>query len=103
MFCHVTREAAPAAAGFRHPVARFQLQLAADVVHLGALRLLQRQVRRREIGAGVLHGLAVEPHFVEFVADVVMVMDVVARIRDTVQARAIEQTRLGVLEFLVFR
>ena len=57
---------------------RLQPQLAADVIHLRDLRLVERRVGRREVRAGVGHRLA-EPQRVELVADVVVVMDVLAR------------------------
>ena len=66
--------ARPAAASFR------QTQ-----IHLRDLRLLERGVRRREIRAGVDH-LAIQPEPVELVAEVVVVMDVLARGAHVVRA-----------------
>ena len=76
---HVAGEAAPAAAGLDHAIAGPQLQLAADVVHLRALRLLERHAGLGIVGAGVLHRVVVEPPLVELVAEIVVVRDVVAR------------------------
>ena len=77
---HEQREAAPAAAGFDDALAGFQLQLAAHVMHLRLLRLLDRHRGIGEIRAGVLQCLAIEPQLVEVVADVVVVMNVALRI-----------------------
>ena len=77
---HVARQSAPAAAGFDHLLSGLQSQLAADVLELGELGLLEAEVRRLEVGAGVLHRSAVEPLAIEVVAQVVVAMDVVARV-----------------------
>ena len=93
---HVQREAAPAATRLEHALAGPQPQLAADVVHLGALRGLQRHAGLGEIGAGVLHRLAVEPGGVEVVAEVVVPVDVVVRgrqRRDAAPGRPTAATR----------
>ena len=74
---HVQREGAPSAAGFDDLLAGPEHQLAADVVELRALRLLQRGVRRVVVRAGVDH-LLVEPQAVEVVAQVVVMLDVAA-------------------------
>jgi hypothetical protein len=42
---HEQREAAPATAGFDDALAGFQLELAADVMHLRLLRLFKRYIR----------------------------------------------------------
>jgi hypothetical protein len=54
-----------------------EVDLAADVLHLRQLRLLEARLRGGEVGAGVDH-LLVEPQAIEVVADVVVVVDVVA-------------------------
>jgi hypothetical protein len=58
-----------------------ELQLAADVMHLRLLRLLDRHGRIGEVRARVLQCFAVEPQLVEVVAEVVVVMDVALRVR----------------------
>ena len=78
---HEQREAAPAAAGLDDALAGLQLQLAADVMHLRLLRLLDRHRGIREVRAGVLQRLAVEPQLVEVVAEVVVVVNVALRVR----------------------
>ena len=77
---HEQREPAPAAAGLDDALAGLQLQLAADVMHLRLLRLLDRHGRIGEVGARVLQRLAIEPQLVEIVAEVVVVMDVALRV-----------------------
>ena len=76
---HEQREAAPAAARFDDAFAGLQPQLAAHVVHLGLLRLLERHPGLGEVGAGVLQRFAVEPDRVKIVAEIVMPVDVVGR------------------------
>ena len=61
---HVQREPTPAATGLDHPVSRAQADLAADVIHLGELRLFQRHVRLGVVGAGIEQVL-IQPQFVE--------------------------------------
>src|SRR4029453_10135425 len=75
---HVERERAPAAARLQHAFARAQAQLAADVLELGALRLLERDARILEVRARV-DEILVEPARVEVVAEVIVVVDVGAR------------------------
>ena len=58
--CHVQRQRAPAAAGLDHRFARPQPELAADMVHLRHLGLLERHRRLGEISARV-EQLLVEP------------------------------------------
>ena len=58
----------------------FKLQLAAHVMHLRLLRLLDRHCGIGEIRARVLQRLAIEPQLVEIVADVVVVMNVALRV-----------------------
>jgi hypothetical protein len=76
---HVAGESAPPAARLQHAVAGPELQLAADVVVLRTLRLVEAQARGLEVGAGVDHAL-VEPEPVEFVAQVVVVLRAAARL-----------------------
>ena len=52
----VDRERPPAGADLDQPAARAEVQLAADEVQLGALRLLERGVLAVEDAAGVSHG-----------------------------------------------
>jgi hypothetical protein len=84
---HVERERAPAAAGLEHALARPQPQLAADVVELRLLRLLEREPRVLEVCARV-DEVRVEPALVELVAEVVVVVDIGARARGRVAAPA---------------
>ena len=86
---HVERQRTPAAARLEHALARPQPQLAADVIELRALRLLEREARILEVRAGV-DEVCVEPARVEIVAEVVVVVDVVARavLRVAMPARA---------------
>ena len=67
-----------------------QAQLAAHVVHFRDLRLVERRLGRRVVGAGVRHRAA-EPQRVELVADVVVVMDVVARAGQRIEVRAAQR------------
>lgn len=64
--------------GLDHRFARLQAQFPAYVIHLGELRLFESGVLVRKVCAGIEHPL-IQPEFVEFVANVVMVMDVAAR------------------------
>ena len=80
------RQCAPAATGLDHLVAGPQAQFAADVLHFRHLGIFQSHGRRREIGAGVDH-LPIEPQLVEIVAEIVVVMDVVARLLQRVAPR----------------
>src|SRR6202050_5319144 len=89
---HVQRQRAPAAAGFDDGLAGFQLQLAAHVVHLGDLGLIERGSRRRVVRAGIGHGAA-EPQRVELVADVVVVVDVVARAVERIAMWAMQRAQ----------
>jgi hypothetical protein len=59
-------------------IPRLQLQLAAHVVHLGDLCLLQRRGEVRIVGAGVGHGVA-QPQRIEVIAQIVVLVNVVAR------------------------
>ena len=83
---HVQGQGAPPAAGLDDPLTRPEHQLAADVVHLGPLRLLQRGLGRVVVRAGVDH-LLVEPQPVEVVAQVVVVLDMPPRSARGVGAR----------------
>ena len=75
---HVQREA-PQPQRLDYALPGAQPQLAADMIHLGALRRLERHAGLGKIRAGVLHRFAVEPQRVELVAEVVVAADVVAR------------------------
>ena len=75
---HVQGEGAPSTTGFDDLLTRLEHQLAADVVELRALRLLQGRLRRVVVRTGVDH-LLVEPQAVEVVAQIVVVVDVAAR------------------------
>ena len=70
----VPHHAAPAAADVQQAHARPEVQLAADQVVLGRLRLLEAGVRGRVAGAGVGHRRP-EQHLVERVGHVVVVGD----------------------------
>src|SRR5882757_6076349 len=85
----VQRQASPAASGLNDAIARRDSQLAAYVLHLGDLRLLEGRVGARVIGAGVGHGRA-EPQRIKVVAQIVMPVDVVARSGEGVAARAVQ-------------
>ncbi len=73
----VEDEPAPAAADVEEALAGREAQLAADVVELRDLRVVERLRFVLEVRARVHHAL-VEPHAVERVADVVVVRDVAA-------------------------
>ena len=81
----VDREAAPAAADLEHVVVGAELQVRADPVELGALRLGERQLRRLEDRARVRHRL-VEHQLEQLVAEVVVVGDVAPRAQQAVAA-----------------
>ncbi len=70
---HVQRQGAPPAAGFDDPLIGAQPELAAHVVQLGPLGVLQRHLRRRVVGARVDH-VAVEPEAVEIVAKIIVMV-----------------------------
>jgi hypothetical protein len=57
---------------------RPQLQLAADVVHFGDLRLLQCQPAIGVVGARI-EQILIEPQFVEFVPDIVVIVNAFTR------------------------
>src|SRR5262249_31764955 len=59
-----------------HAFARLESELAAHEIHLGRLRLFEREIRLSKIGAGVDHFL-IEPEFVEMISEIVMMMNVV--------------------------
>jgi hypothetical protein len=80
-------QAAPAAADLHHRLAGLGAELGVDVPLLGELGLLQRHVRPREVGAGVLHVL-VEEAPVEVVREVVVVGDVALGLDAVVWPRA---------------
>ncbi|MDT4861222.1 hypothetical protein FQZ97_958190 [compost metagenome] len=69
-----TRQATPTAADIQQAFARLQTQLAAQMAHLGLLRLIQVFCASLEIGAGIDH-LPVQPQRVEVIRDVVVVAD----------------------------
>src|SRR5207245_2078730 len=75
---HVQGQCAPPAPRLHDRLARAQADLAADVLELGHLRFLEPRLRAGEVRAGV-HELLVQPEAVEVVADVVVVVDVLAR------------------------
>ena len=73
------RQAAPAAADVQHRQVRpVEAELRGDVPLLGDLRLFQRLVAVREVGAGVLP-VAIEEQAVEPAVQVVVVRDVAPR------------------------
>ena len=94
---HVQRQRAPAAARLHHPLAGPEAHLAAHVVHLRLLGLLQRRLAVLVVGAGVDHAL-VEPEPVEVVAQVVVVVDVLAGAAEGVLAGAGEAAEDRLLE-----
>jgi hypothetical protein len=79
---------APTASGLDDALAGAQRDLAADVVHLGDLRVFERRLGGGKVCAGVQHAL-VEPQAVELVAEVVVGVNVVARSGQRVRARAL--------------
>jgi hypothetical protein len=74
MLGRVHHQRTPAASDVEEALARMQHQLAADVVQLLALRLVQRIGIVTEIRAGIHHAL-VQPEAVEVVGHVVVVAD----------------------------
>ena len=70
------------------------------MVELGNLGLLDGHVGIGEIRAGVLHCLGVEPQFVKFVAEVVVVLDVGARVGQRVGTRPVEHLVLQLFDQL---
>ena len=69
-----------------------QLQLATDVVEFGQLCLLERRFRLGKVSARILHAI-VEPQTVEVVADIVMMMDALARRCDRVRPAATDKAQ----------
>src|SRR3546814_19106330 len=82
-FCQRDRHAAPAAADVEHPLARRERELGRDMRLLRRLRLLQRHVLARPVGAAILQ-VAVEEEAGEGVADVVVMLAVRAAEATTV-------------------
>jgi hypothetical protein len=74
---HVQSEPAPTEAGLDHRLTCTKLQLPADMIELGDLRLIERGVRRGVVRARVGHR-ASEPQLIEIVADVVVMVNVLA-------------------------
>ena len=83
---HVQGQRSPAAAGFDHRLAGAKLQLAAHEIELGPLRRVERHRVVGVVGTGVDH-LAVEPHGVEVVTQIVMMVHVAAGRGGVVGAR----------------
>jgi hypothetical protein len=75
---HMASQTTPSATGLCHPITRAQLQLAADMIHLGLLGRLEAHLLVGKISAGVLH-LGIEPQPVKIVADVIVVVNVLSR------------------------
>src|SRR5689334_17141779 len=75
---HVDSETSPATARLDDALARLQPHLAADVVHFRYLRFIERSSGCRVVGARVRHGPA-QPQRIKLVAYVVVMMNVVAR------------------------
>ena len=75
---HMASQTTPSTTGLCHPITRAQLQLAADMIHLGLLGRLEAHLGLRKISAGVLH-LGIEPQPIKIVANIVMMMNVLSR------------------------
>jgi len=73
--CELKRESAPTAADVEHFIARVEQQLGGEVAFLGSLRLLERLLARREVGAGILP-VVVEEQAVERPREIVMVRSI---------------------------
>ena len=84
----VEQEAAAAAADVDEGLARREPHLAAHVVHLVALRLLERRRAFRPVRAGVHHRRDVEPQPVELCAEPVVEARIGARLRDRAVGKA---------------
>ncbi len=67
-------QAPPAAANIEQPFTGLEVELAADEVKLGQLRLLEAHVVALKVGTGIDHA-RIEPHRVEVVRDVVVETD----------------------------
>ena len=74
VFCRMAEQCAPAAAGFKQPLAGCQAQLAADEIKLGNRSLFQRGIGSGEIGGGIDH-LFIEEEPVEFIGEIIVEMD----------------------------
>ena len=81
---HVDGQRSPAATELEHFLAGLEGELAAHVIQLRELCLGQRGVWRGVVGAGVDHAL-VEPQGVEVVTEIVVAVDVLARLLAGVQ------------------
>src|SRR6185312_62302 len=86
---HMQGERAPPEPRLDDRLTRLQAELAADVVHLGSLRLIERRRLLWVIRTRISHR-ASEPERIELVADVVMVVNVVARACEGVAARPMQ-------------
>gem|GEM_PF-2828945 len=80
MFCRMDDQRAPSAIDVQEAVPRPELELAAYVVELGLLGLLQIVAKLLEVGALVHHGL-VQPQGVELVGYVIVKLDRVTVLR----------------------
>ena len=76
-FGEIERKAAPAAADIEHRGAGFDAQFGREMPLLGELRIVERQIRRFEIGAAILL-VAVEKQRIEPAVEIVVVRHVVA-------------------------
>ena len=72
---HVESKSAPPGAYIHNTLSWLEVQLAADVIHLGDLRFVQAHGSRREIRAGI-HKQGVEPEPKEIVVQIVVPTDV---------------------------
>ena len=80
----IERQAAPAAADVEHRGAGLDAELRREMALLGELRVVERLVRRFEIGAAILL-VAVEEEPIKPAVEVVMMRDVVARARSRIE------------------
>ena len=83
-FRKIERQAAPAAADVEHLGAGLDAEFRREMALLGQLRVVERLVRRFEIGAAILL-VAVEEEPVKPAVEVVVMRDVVARARSRIE------------------
>ena len=84
---HRQRHRAPAAADVEHALPGLEVELGRDMRLLVALRLFQAVARVGEVSAAVI-AVGVEEQLVQFVVEVIMVRDVLARRSGVVAAEA---------------
>ena len=83
---HMSCQTAPSTSGFCHSIPGAQLKFSTDMIHLGLLRGFDLHCVFRKISAGVLH-LTIQPQLIKIIADIIVVMNILARSGRCIGAR----------------